>query len=66
MVDEDDEEDKSFDSFWGWYSAISELAKDDITKINEVTEQPLILALNHLSYLQDKNNELEKKQKNEL
>ena len=63
VADYDVEDGQSFDSFWGWYTAVSELAKDDITKIDEVTRQPLLLALNHLSYLKDKNNELNKKLK---
>jgi hypothetical protein len=44
---------QSFASFWSWYIAINELAKDDITKIPEVVKTPLVSVLNHLSYMKD-------------
>jgi hypothetical protein len=38
---------------WGWYSVAFSLAKNDITKIDEVFNQPLIKVLNILTMVKD-------------
>ncbi|MFM7854324.1 MAG: hypothetical protein ACKO96_20970, partial [Flammeovirgaceae bacterium] len=45
----------SFDKFWGWFGTLVTLAKEDITKIEEITKYPLIFVLNYLSYSKDIN-----------
>lgn len=40
---------------WGWFATIMTLAKDDVTKVNDVLKQNIILTLNTLSYLKEKN-----------
>ena len=56
---EDDESERDdsqhFYKFWGWYIAIMELVKEDITKIENVLVLPLVGVLNHLSYIADIN-----------
>ena len=42
---------------WGWFRIIYHFAGGDITRFDEVERQQLILALNTLSYEQDKNRE---------
>jgi hypothetical protein len=44
-----------FNQRWGWYSAIYELAKGDITKFKDITEQDLKTALMAMMYLKEKN-----------
>jgi hypothetical protein len=58
MVDNENED--NFGSHWGWYQAISTLSEDKVWKIDDVTNLPLTLCLNHLSYLIDKNREQER------
>lgn len=43
-----------FSNRWKWFSIIERLANGDITKFDEVTKQPLISALNLLSYWKEK------------
>ena len=62
----DEEDDVSFGSFYGWYSAISTLANEDVTKIEEVTKISLNLALNHLGYLKALNEERDKQLKKQM
>jgi hypothetical protein len=57
---EDDDEDdlsfrevSSFNKFWGWFGTLVTLANEDITKIDEITQYPLIFVLNYLSYSKD-------------
>jgi len=59
---EDDDEDdlslrevSSFNKFWGWFGTLVTLANEDITKIDEITQYPLIFVLNYLSYTKDLN-----------
>jgi hypothetical protein len=59
----DDEVEGGFGKFWGYYIWISQLADNDIGKINTVTSQPLVLCLNHLSYLMDLHQEQDKAMK---
>jgi len=63
VVLDEGNDDISFGAFFGWYSAISTLAQDDVTKIDKVTEIPLVLALNHLSYMKALNEEKEQQLK---
>ena len=61
-VEDDDKHDldrkeiNSFNKHWGWFSTVITLAKEDITKINEITTYPLIMVLNFLAYMKDVNN----------
>jgi hypothetical protein len=59
----DDEVEGGFSQFWGYYIWISQLADNDIGKISTVTSQPLVLCLNHLSYLMDLHKEQDKAMK---
>jgi hypothetical protein len=59
---EDDDEDdlsareiSSFTRFWGWFGCLITLSNEDITKIDEITQYPLIFVLNYLSYMKDLN-----------
>ena len=56
----DDETENSFIKFWGWYSCISLLAQDKVWKIDSITDLSLITCLNHLSYINDLNQERNK------
>jgi hypothetical protein len=42
-----------FQKFWGWFPTIISLAKEDISKMEEVVKQPLMFVLNYLSYQND-------------
>lgn len=64
--DDTDSDGDSFAKFWGWYIAIVELAKEDITKIPQVVEIPLTAVLNHLSYLHDINQIKERELRKQL
>jgi hypothetical protein len=59
---EDDGEDdlgtreaNSFSKFWGWFGTLISLANEDITKVDEITQYPLIYVLNYMSYMKDVN-----------
>jgi len=56
----------SFASHWGWYSAISSLSENKIWKMDDVSSLPLVMCLNHLSYLMDFNKEQEKLMKEQF
>jgi hypothetical protein len=56
----DNENTNNFSSYWGWYQAISTLSEDKVWQIDHVVSLPLVLCLNHLSYLIDKNQERER------
>lgn len=56
----DNEVEDNFNAYWGWYQAVSTLSEDKVWKIDGVTNLPLTLCLNHLSYLIDKNREQER------
>ena len=62
----DEDDDVSFGSFYGWYTAISTLANEDVTKIEEVTQISLKLALNHLGYLKSLQEEKDKQLKKQM
>lgn len=66
MVDEADKTDNSFSKFWGYYIWISQLSEDKVWKVSSITSQPLILCLNHLSYLSDLRSEQEKAIKKQM
>ena len=44
----------NFGKKWGAYSTIAQLANEDITKFDEITQLPLETCLLYLSYLSDK------------
>ena len=57
--DDDDEDDEleKWDSkkvAKGWYRVITDLAEDDILKIDQITDQPLKKALNFMAYKKEK------------
>jgi hypothetical protein len=66
VVDEGVKGDNSFSKFWGYYIWISQLSEDKVWKVNSITSQPLILCLNHLSYLSDLRSEQEKAIKKQM
>jgi len=66
MVDEGSKTDNSFSKFWGYYIWISQLSEDKVWKIDSITSQPLVLCLNHLSYLSDLRSEQEKAIKKQM
>tara|TARA_B100001248_G_C27107156_1_gene329668 strand:- start:339 stop:560 length:222 start_codon:yes stop_codon:yes gene_type:complete len=39
---------------WGWYHVLHALAGEDILKMDKVTELPIQVVFQHLSYLKDK------------
>jgi hypothetical protein len=43
---------------WNWFAIIEKLAKGDITKFDEIYKQNFILALNLLSYWQERDREI--------
>lgn len=45
---------------WSWFAFIEKLAKGDITKFEEVTNQNFITCLNLLSYWKERDNEIKK------
>ena len=66
-----EDEAESFSNYWGWFGVLVVLSNEDITKIEKVTEYPLIYVLNYLTYMKDiqeiKQRELMKQQiKNRL
>jgi hypothetical protein len=54
-VEDKEDDTQHFYKFWGWYIAIMELAKDDITKVESVLSLPFVAVMNHLSYVADIN-----------
>ena len=38
-----------------WWSCLMVLCKEDITKVDEINKQPLVLCLNYLSMIKDRN-----------
>ena len=40
-----------------YWSCLMVLCKEDITKVEEITKQPLVLCLNYLSSVKDRNEE---------
>jgi len=63
---EDDKVENTFSQFWGYYIWINQLAENKVWKIDSVTSQPLILCLNHLSFLSDLRTEQDKAMKAQL
>jgi hypothetical protein len=63
---EDDKSQNNFSKFWGYYIWISELSKNKVWKIDSITSLPLILCLNHLSYLTDLHSEQDKAMKQQM
>ena len=51
--DLDARESNNFNKHWGWLGTLIQLAKEDITKIEEITKYPLMFALNYMSYMRD-------------
>ena len=67
MNKEQDEYSKRGFGRWSWFALIEKLAKGDITRFDEVTEQNFIACLNLLSYWKEKDDlqrEMEKINKN--
>jgi hypothetical protein len=54
---------RSFEQRFGWYAVINRLANDDVTRHPEVLQITVVAALNQLSYLIQKDQELIKRQK---
>jgi hypothetical protein len=63
---EDDKVENTFSQFWGYYIWINQLAENQVWKIDSVTSLPLILCLNHLSFLSDLRTEQDKAMKQQL
>ena len=59
-------ESDSFNKFWGWFHVMVQLAQEDITKIEQITEYPLVFALNYMAYMKDINQMREKEQRRQL
>lgn len=51
---QNDEERANFGAKWGWYQSISELAGNDITRLDEITSINIHTAFTHLCYVKDK------------
>jgi hypothetical protein len=59
-------ENDSFNKFWGWFGVMVQLAQEDITKIEQITEYPLVFALNYMAYMKDINQMREKEQRRQM
>ena len=46
---------KTVASEWGWYHTLSQMADNDIEKIERLTKLPITQVLFHLSYINDLN-----------
>jgi hypothetical protein len=62
----DDEAEGGFSEFWGYYIWINQLTENKVWKINDITSLPLVLCLNHLSYLNDLHKEQDKQLKKQM
>lgn len=62
----DARESKSFSQHWGWFHQLAQLANEDITKMGEIENYPLILVLNFISYKMDIDNLREMDRKKQL
>jgi hypothetical protein len=63
---EDGEDENNFSKFWGYYVWISQLSENKVWKIDSITSQPLVLCLNHLSFLNDLHTEQDKAMKKQM
>lgn len=52
-MDETNSPQENFSSHWGWYSALYILSKENILRFTEVSQLPLTVALNYLTYTID-------------
>ena len=62
----DGKNDNNFSQFWGYYVWISQLSENQVWKIDGITSLPLVLCLNHLSYLSDLHMEQDKAIKKQM
>lgn len=62
----DDEIEGGFGQFWKYYIWISQLAEDQVWKIDTITSLPLVVCLNHLAYLMDLRTEQDKQIKKQM
>lgn len=62
MEDEEDEE-ITFEKRFGWYVIINRVSADDITKHDTVFQKTLVEVLNQTSYLIEKDREIERVRK---
>jgi hypothetical protein len=46
---------KTVASEWGWYHILSQMADNDLEKIERLTSKPITQVLFHLSYINDLN-----------
>jgi hypothetical protein len=63
---EGDKDSNNFSKFWGYYIWIAQLSENKVWKVDGITSLPLILCLNHLSYLSDLRSEEEKAIKKQM
>jgi hypothetical protein len=63
---EDGKDENTFSQFWGYYIWINQLAENKVWKIDSITSLPLILCLNHLSFLSDLRTEQDKAMKQQM
>lgn len=54
LEERDKKPDQKFSEKWGWYSAIRTLAKEDITKFDEIYQKNVMECLAELSYIKEK------------
>jgi len=52
----------TFTKKWGWYPTLYALAKEDITRMDQITELPINVVLQHLAFLNDYASELKRLQ----
>jgi len=65
-ADEETEEEEDTFTRWGWAGLVFDLCKDDITKLEQVQKQPIILVMNWLSYQYELNEKIKKKNEKKL
>ena len=62
MVEDETQDKQTNEQRWGWYHALIYLSKEDILKIDEITQQPFMKVFNFLTYTKW----LDKKREQEL
>jgi len=62
-LEEQEDDDVTFEKRFGWYVVINRVTSDDITKHETVFQKSLVEVLNQTVYLMEKDREIEKERK---
>jgi hypothetical protein len=63
MEEQENDKNPSFEKRFGWFAIINRVALDDLSKHDETFRKPLVEILNQLTYLIQKDQEIEKQRK---